>query len=649
MTALSFHSLATLFPLIEGEEFDELVADIREHGIRERIALLNGAILDGRNRYRALAWLVSTGEILGPGWGHREGLHLTEEELLPENVWFWTFCPDIDGDPVDFVISRNLKRRHLTPSQRSMLAADIEGFRHGGDRKSVDQDANLHLDREAAAKAAQVSERSVATAAHVRDHAVQDLAQSVRDGHVSVSAAAEVAQLPEERQRLIVDQLRGPDGKITAEAKKALAPVVKELRAEKQQEKRQARDQREQQLAEKILSAPTTLFGVILEDFEWDHKPYSRETGMDRHPSNHYPTAHDAHTPEEIVARTAERFKCAHPDSVLYMWATIPHLFIALQVMALRGYTYKTSRSWNKVRSGKARGPGYWVTGEHEILLIGTRGKFNAAPIQAHFRSNFDAPAGEHSEKPDQQYEHAEFHFPNLPKIELNARRARSGWTAWGFDAPEQDTSASPSISIAANDMTIEPAARNGSHRNSVVTENPEAKADVQAAHAEATASPGIEPSASRLADGRTSDVPALPLAGTPSPEPLPTVAGAANGEDGGVAELPAASPPIAGDAHGCTAHQSPAGDAASIAAASPLFSDDPKLVELGKLRTVNHGDRAEAAKYAAELIARGHAFELRPGDWGLTRSGLARAEELQAELGSPIATSQRHHQRRFL
>lgn len=73
---------------------------------------------------------------------------------------------------------------------------------------------------------------------------------------------------------------------------------------------------------------------------------------MDRHPSNHYPTAHDAHSPEEIVARTAERFKCAHPDSVLYMWATIPHLFIALQVMALRGYAYKTSRSWNKLRSG---------------------------------------------------------------------------------------------------------------------------------------------------------------------------------------------------------------------------------------------------------------------------------------------------------
>ncbi|WP_204315294.1 hypothetical protein, partial [Serratia marcescens] len=87
----------------------------------------------------------------------------------------------------------------------------------------------------------------------------------------------------------------------------------------------------------------------------------------------------------------------------------------------------------------------------------------------------------------------AEYHFPNVPKIELNARRARPGWTAWGFDAPEHDNSASPSISIAANDVTIEAAARNGSQRNSVVTENPEAKADDEATPTDATASPGIE------------------------------------------------------------------------------------------------------------------------------------------------------------
>jgi hypothetical protein len=47
-----------------------------------------------------------------------------------------------------------------------------------------------------------------------------------------------------------------------------------------------------------------------------------------------------------------------------------------------------------------------------------------------------DARPRKHSEKPDWQYELIEKYFPNLSKIELNARRARPGWDAWGLEAP---------------------------------------------------------------------------------------------------------------------------------------------------------------------------------------------------------------------
>lgn len=253
---------------------------------------------------------------------------------------------------------------------------------------------------------------------------------------------------PDMERREIAERLRGDrpeielprsaDGKLTPEARKALAPIIKEVRAEKQIEKRERRDHREVQLGRKILAMPNKKYGVAIEDFEWDHEPWSRETGMDRHPANHYPTASDAHTPEEIFARTAQRIQCLAEDCVLYKWTTIPHQAIAHRVLELRGFKYVTQRIWSKLRNGNGRGPGYWVTGEHEILLIAVRGKV-VPPATAHFRSLFEAPVGEHSEKPDQQYEHAEYHFPNLPKIELNARRIRKHWDRWGFEASDAE------------------------------------------------------------------------------------------------------------------------------------------------------------------------------------------------------------------
>src|ERR1019366_3760941 len=119
-------------------------------------------------------------------------------------------------------------------------------------------------------------------------HAVPEVIAAVDQGRVSVAAAAELAAQPAERQAEILKSLpRDEKGKLTPDAKKALAPFIKEIRGEKQIEKKERRDTREAELGRKILAMPDRKYGVAIEDFEWDHEPWSRETGMDRHPANH--------------------------------------------------------------------------------------------------------------------------------------------------------------------------------------------------------------------------------------------------------------------------------------------------------------------------------------------------------------------------
>ena len=80
------------------------------------------------------------------------------------------------------------------------------------------------------------------------------------------------------------------------------------------------------------------------------------EAGKDRHPSNHYPTGTDAHIPEQIVERTKDRFECAAKDCVLFMWTTVPMMKIAIEVMQLRDFTYKSNIAWDK----EIPGTGQW-------------------------------------------------------------------------------------------------------------------------------------------------------------------------------------------------------------------------------------------------------------------------------------------------
>ncbi len=177
---VKFHEHAGLFPWIEGAEFEELKADIAANGIREPIVFLDGQILDGRNRYMAARDL---------------GIDYPRVEYQGD-------------DPLGYVISLNLRRRHMNESQRGMVAAKLAKIPRGGDRKSdaFDQTANLRTDQVAAMM--NVSPRTVEAARKVQEIGVPALVAAVETGVVSVSAAAEVAKLPVEEVQALVE--KGP-------------------------------------------------------------------------------------------------------------------------------------------------------------------------------------------------------------------------------------------------------------------------------------------------------------------------------------------------------------------------------------------------------------------------------------------------------
>ena len=251
MSALAFHPLADIFPLLEGAEFAALVEDIAEHGLREPIKLYNGQIIDGRNRYRAC--LEANIDPRFEAYGDRDAYRLefidesereyhdgasevaqfflpAEGEYVEELDFSCPYRGEI-ADPVAYVVSLNLKRRHLSEGQRGMVAAKLANLGVGRPRDNganlpdyaADQPGDGELfpvdDVKAesdpvppvapvsiaqAAGLLNVSERTVKSARAVQREGAPELVAAVERGEISVSTAAEVATLPKPEQIEVV-------------------------------------------------------------------------------------------------------------------------------------------------------------------------------------------------------------------------------------------------------------------------------------------------------------------------------------------------------------------------------------------------------------------------------------------------------------
>ena len=183
MSTYPLHPATDLFPPMTDAEFVSLVADIDTNGQLEPILILDGQVIDGRHRLRACEQI---------------GIEPRVREISAD-----------EGDPTTLVISLNLHRRHLTESQRAMVAARLATLTHG-QRASYARDANLHVcARDDAARQLSVSPRSVANAAKVHASGIPELVATVDRGDMAVSIAADLSRLPADIQRDVLT--RTPD------------------------------------------------------------------------------------------------------------------------------------------------------------------------------------------------------------------------------------------------------------------------------------------------------------------------------------------------------------------------------------------------------------------------------------------------------
>jgi N6-adenosine-specific RNA methylase IME4 len=389
---IPFHPYAELFPLMHGRDFQELVDSIREAGhLVEDIVLHQAKVLDGRNRFRACrsAGVEPTFTVFG--WPKNlplpdfvvkaclAGRMLTAEQMgrLPLGLVDVDRSFPVDGiagDALAFVVAKNLPRRHLDASQRSMAAAKYANMRQGARtdlrrgaepvwprgtgtivpdpaggveaEKGADAPAepgiplpgagrsgtevpeppaNLpEVSQGEAAETWHVSERSLRTAKKVLEEGAPELVAAVEAGQASVAAAEKIAALPKAAQVELLKRVAAR----ADDARSALKQAAKEVRRGEQEERHKKRRAKGEAIAAGNPGPLGRTFPIVVVDIPRRARSFDETTGSEKAPDNHYPTLDF----EEQLAFPIDSY--AAPECILFFASTAASLLDDLDVLA---------------------------------------------------------------------------------------------------------------------------------------------------------------------------------------------------------------------------------------------------------------------------------------------------------------------------
>lgn len=408
---MEFHDVASLFPMMSADEYQALVADIRENGLREPIVVHADdppdayckycyedttftpeesddeycywecgkcnhrpyrtayKIIDGRNRYRACL----------------------ELGIEPETeLW------DEKGSLVMFVVSLNLHRRHLSSSQRAVIALDVE--------KQLASEARLRMMAGVNQHSSPAEQIPQGTKGEAREKAAEILNTN---SHYVTDAKKLRDEAPEK-----LEQVRS--------GQKTITQAKRELKEEKREERREENRQKIATIPEPVAIEAGAKFATIVIDPPWDWGDEGDQDQLGRA------------RPDYVTMPLSELFALpvadlSDTDCHLYLWITNRSLPKGFALLERWGFRYVTCLTWAKPHYGM----GNYFRGQTEHVLFGVKG--SQMLKRKDVGTIFHAPRGAqgHSSKPIEFYDLVESCSPG-PYLEMFSRTDRKDWTHWG-------------------------------------------------------------------------------------------------------------------------------------------------------------------------------------------------------------------------
>ena len=383
---MNIHPHAYLVREMTPNEFDNLVADIKENGQQLPITLYEGMVLDGRHRLRAC-------EMLG---------------IEPETV-------EYEGDdPMRFVISMNAKRRHLTEGELGALGAKwvtatVGGYRRNDESHSVhgpNDKSPKEVTEADAAEELGIGVKTVSRSRKVLREGDPKVFKAIEDGVVTPSDAVQILDMSHEDQVEALNRVEDDRDRTLKSAKNIML---------------------NERLSEETMPPlPTGEYRVVVVDPPWPISPtYDRPNRLLQSAGPPYPTM----TIDEIK----EMKLPLADDAWVLLWTIKQFVRESFSVLDAWGVEYDDIMVWHKPHGPQSAGR---MQSNREFVMVGKKGSPKWRDTKQ-FQACFNAPNPKaHSTKPDEFYKLIN-RVAVGPYLDCFSRRSIENWDSWGKEAKQ--------------------------------------------------------------------------------------------------------------------------------------------------------------------------------------------------------------------